>query len=206
MDAGIGRFLHDQVKITMPPRAKITVDLSPPNPGVIWVTFALTFGNIKEDSFEIWHWSGDGRMKRHLDPTWYSLGIGASFVYPLWIYCSIWEPHTIEIENITEAKKEEIELPEKLLQVEEPVVKEEEDDEEEIEITIGRKIEPVEEIEEEVVSPEVIEEEIEDKEAIKQVKEVVNIPKIAKDTEFPQEFTIFKKPELPKAEEWLEMN
>ena len=102
MDAGIGRFLHDQVKITMPPRAKITVDLSPPYPGIIWVTFALTFGNIKEDSFEIWHWSGDGRMKRHLDPTWYSLGIGASFVYPLWIYCSISTPHTIEIENITD--------------------------------------------------------------------------------------------------------
>jgi len=100
IDQGIGKFLHDQIKMTFPPGAYIEIDLSPPDPDLTWVTFALTFGNIKEDSLDVWH--RHSQMKYHRDPMWYSLGIGPSFVYPLWIYATQSEPHLIEIENITD--------------------------------------------------------------------------------------------------------
>ena len=95
INRGMGRFLHDQVKLTMPPGAYAEFDLSPPTPDVTWVTFALTFGNIPEDSFDVWHYHR--QMRRHRDPSWYSIGIGPSFVYPLWLYVTQAEPHTIEV-------------------------------------------------------------------------------------------------------------
>jgi len=102
LDQGLGAFFHDQAKITFPPRGKIQLDYAPPTVGVVWVTFAMTFGDMPEDSLEIWHYSGDGRMRRHWDPAWYSLGIGASFEYPLWIYVTSAEPHVLEMENLTD--------------------------------------------------------------------------------------------------------
>jgi len=101
-DQQLGAFFHDQFKVTFPPRAKLELDYAPPSEGVVWVTFAMTFGDMLESSLEIWHYSGDGRMKRHWDPAWYSLGIGASFEYPLWIYVTTAEPHVLEMENITD--------------------------------------------------------------------------------------------------------
>lgn len=95
IDKGLGKFLHDQVKMTLPPGAYIELDLSPPTPDITWVTFALTFGNIPEDSFDLWHYHR--QMNRHRDPSWYSIGIGPSFVYPLWLYVTQAEPHTLEV-------------------------------------------------------------------------------------------------------------
>ena len=102
LDQGLCSFFHDQFKLTLPPKAKLVMDYVPPSTGVVWVTFAMTFGNIPEDSIQVWHYSGDERMKRHLDPMWYSLGIGASFEYPLWIYVSTAMPHVLELEVLAD--------------------------------------------------------------------------------------------------------
>ena len=101
IDRGWGKFFHDQFKITFPPRAYMELDYMPPDEEHIWVTFNLTFGNIPEDSLLIEHECYAG-MKRHLDPMWYSIGIGASFEYPCWIYCTRSTPHIIKITNLTD--------------------------------------------------------------------------------------------------------
>jgi len=103
LDRGLCSFFHDQFKMLFPPRSRIVMDYTPPTTGVVWLTFAMTFGDIPEDSLEVWHYTGDGRVKRHLDPMWYSLGIGAGFEYPLWCYVSTSEPHVLEIENVTDS-------------------------------------------------------------------------------------------------------
>jgi len=98
IDRELGIFYHDQVRMTLPPGASVTLDYFPPNIDATWVTFAMTLGNIKENTFLITHACSRG-MKTHLDPTWYSIGIGPSFVYPLWIYVSRETPHTFNIVN-----------------------------------------------------------------------------------------------------------
>lgn len=100
IDKEWGVFFHDQFKITFPPHAVIEMDYQPPDINSIWVTFALTFGNIVEESILIEHSCAAG-MKRHLDPSWYSIGIGPSFEYPLWIYCSQTNPHVLKMTNLT---------------------------------------------------------------------------------------------------------
>jgi len=101
IDRGWGKFFHDQMKVTFPPRAEIELDYMPPDEDKVWVTFNMTFGNIPEDSILIEHECYAG-MKRHLDPSWYSLGIGASFEYPLWIYCTRETPHIMRMTNLTD--------------------------------------------------------------------------------------------------------
>ena len=98
IDRELGIFYHDQVRMTLPPGASVTLDYSPPNIDAIWLNFAMTLGNMKENTFLITHACSRG-MKTHLDPTWYSIGIGAAFVYPLWIYVSRETPHTFNIVN-----------------------------------------------------------------------------------------------------------
>jgi len=98
IDRELGTFYHDQFRMTLPPGASVTMDYYPPNIDAVWVNFAMTLGNIKEDTFLITHACSRG-MKVHLDPTWYSIGIGPSFVYPLWIYVSMETPHTFNIVN-----------------------------------------------------------------------------------------------------------
>ena len=100
IDREWGMFFHDQFKITFPPYASLQMDYQPPDTNSVWVTFAMTFGNIAEDSLLIEHSCAAG-MKRHLDPTWYSIGIGPTFEYPLWIYCSQTNPHVLKMTNLT---------------------------------------------------------------------------------------------------------
>lgn len=99
-DRGWGKFFHDQMKITFPPHAEIELDYMPPDDEHVWITFAMTFGNVPEDSLLIEHECYAG-MKRHFDPMWYSIGIGASFEYPLWIYCTRETPHVLKMTNLT---------------------------------------------------------------------------------------------------------
>jgi len=98
IDRELGIFLHDQFRMTLPPGAVVTLDYFPPNIDAVWVNFAMTLGNIKENTFLITHACSRG-MKTHLDPTWYSIGIGPSFEYPLWIYVSKETPHTFQVVN-----------------------------------------------------------------------------------------------------------
>ena len=98
IDRELGIFYHDQFRMTLPPGASVTLDYFPPNIDATWVTFAMTLGNIKENTFLITHACSRG-MKTHLDPTWYSIGIGAAFEYPLWIYVSKETPHTFQVVN-----------------------------------------------------------------------------------------------------------
>ena len=57
LDRKLCQFFHDQFKLVLPPKAKVMMDYAPPTIGVVWVTFAMTFGNIPEDSMEVWHYS-----------------------------------------------------------------------------------------------------------------------------------------------------
>ena len=100
IDREWGMFFHDQFKITFPPYAELSMDYQPPDPNAVWVTFALTFGNVVEDSLLVEHSCAAG-MRRHLDPMWYSIGIGPTFEYPLWIYCSQTNPHVLKMTNLT---------------------------------------------------------------------------------------------------------
>jgi len=98
IDRELGIFYHDQFRMTLPPGASVTLDYYPPNIDAVWVNFNMTLGNIKENTFLITHACSRG-MKTHLDPTWYSIGIGPSFEYPLWIYVSRETPHTFNVVN-----------------------------------------------------------------------------------------------------------
>lgn len=100
IDREWGMFFHDQFKIMFPPHAVLEMDYQPPDPNSVWVTFALTFGNVAEDSLLVEHSCAAG-MKRHFDPMWYSIGIGPSFEYPLWMYCSQTNPHVMKMTNLT---------------------------------------------------------------------------------------------------------
>lgn len=102
IDRELGIFYHDQFRMTLPPGASVSLDYAPASIDAVWVTFNMTLGNVLENTLIITHSCARG-MKVHLDPMWYSIGIGAGFEYPLWIYVSQETPHSFNIVNPTAA-------------------------------------------------------------------------------------------------------
>ena len=102
IDRELGIFYHDQFRMTMPPGVSLSLDYAPASVDAVWVTFNMTLGNVPENTLVITHSCSRG-MKIHIDPTWYSIGIGAAFEYPLWIYVSQETPHAFTIVNPTAA-------------------------------------------------------------------------------------------------------
>jgi len=80
-----------------PPGAKVVVEFLPAK-DVIWIEFALTFGDMESSAWDIYHRHKD--VVYHRDPAVYSV-IGVP-EYPLWNETSISSPDIFYVSNISD--------------------------------------------------------------------------------------------------------
>lgn len=94
---GLCDFYHETVMIqNFPAGGKVVVEFLPAK-DVIWIEFALTFGDLASDAWDMYHRHKD--VVYHRDPSKYSV-IGVP-EYPLWNETSVASPDVFYISNIS---------------------------------------------------------------------------------------------------------